>query len=194
MNISLSTPLTCDCFVDRFQAASLFSGTPSPGRDHVQWEHAAFTSEDAVWQVPKRPCCDQSRGSHHFNIPVPHWLVAKTVIRIRLHSDIDKKPVGINVCIMNLWLCIILNYFVQKYNCVFYFIFPWSRCADKSGAGALLMVITDIQLSLLRNPRGGRAKWRGLETSDECFCFKGSRSFQTSVKWLWRKKSPWFVS
>lgn len=36
VHVSLATPLTCNGFIGWFQAASLFPGTPPPGRDHVQ--------------------------------------------------------------------------------------------------------------------------------------------------------------
>lgn len=114
---SLSLSL-CACYVDWLQAASLFQGTPPPGRDHVQREHEEITSQDTVWQVPKRPSCDQSRGSRYFNLPVTLELETEQPLRARCTQRYFKKLNRRNVCTMSLYLCIILNYFVQKCDCV----------------------------------------------------------------------------
>lgn len=79
----LSTHLSV-CYVDCFQAASLFPGTSPPGRDYVQWEHEALATQDAVWQVSQCPCGDQPWGSHYFNLPVTHGVVPQR--RYRLSS------------------------------------------------------------------------------------------------------------
>lgn len=152
----------CDCFVNWFQAASLFPGTPPPGRDHVQWEHEAFTSQDTVWQVSKRPCCDQSRGSHHLNFPVTHGLETKTVTQSKLHSEMFfKKKQKREKYLHNEPLIVyyIKLFCTERWLCVFYFILPWSRCADrrKRGGGTWIMIIPDIQLPL-RPPRGGKSE------------------------------------
>lgn len=119
-------------FVNWFQAASLFPGTPPPGRDHVQWEHEAFTSQDTLWQVPKRPCCDQSRGSHYLNLPVTHGLETKTVRASCTQRCLKKKKKETGE-VFAIWAFVyyIKLFCTERWLCVFYFILPWSRCADR---------------------------------------------------------------
>lgn len=87
------------CYVDCLQAASLFPGTSPPGRDYVQWEHEALATQDAVWQVPQCPCGDQPWGSHYFNLPVTHGVVAQR--RYQLSStgkDVSLRAVNSLLC------------------------------------------------------------------------------------------------
>lgn len=60
------------------QASAFLQRPSSPGRDHVQREHASLAAENVIRQVSQCSSHNQPRGPHHLSVPVSTRVIRES--------------------------------------------------------------------------------------------------------------------